>query len=99
MYYTLLVIMIFINIHEKPFVGFKNIIVNYYYKFFLLKICYLGLNDQEILAELPSSVQKDISLFLNSTILEKVPFFQGASEQFISSGGEKHKAEKEKYIF
>lgn len=43
-----------------------------------------GLDESEILSDLPKSIRTDIALFLNKEVLEKVPFFKDASENFIN---------------
>lgn len=43
-----------------------------------------GLDEEEILADLPLSMRTEIALFLNREIIQKIPFFQGASENFIN---------------
>ncbi|MDA3940561.1 MAG: ion transporter [Spirochaetia bacterium] len=42
-----------------------------------------GYDESSVLAELPSSLKTWVSLFLNKDIIEKVPIFEGASEEFI----------------
>jgi len=42
-----------------------------------------GYNESSVLAELPSSLKTWVSLFLNKDIIEKVPIFEGASDEFI----------------
>ncbi len=42
-----------------------------------------GYDESSVLAELPSSLKTWISLFLNKEIIEKVPIFDGASDEFI----------------
>lgn len=42
-----------------------------------------GYDESSVLAELPSSLKTWISIFLNKDIIEKVPIFEGASEEFI----------------
>ena len=42
-----------------------------------------GYDESSVLAELPSSLKTWVSLFLNKDIIEKVPLFEGASEEFI----------------
>jgi hypothetical protein len=43
-----------------------------------------GLDESEILSDLPTSMRTDIALFLNREVVEKVPFFKNASENFIN---------------
>jgi voltage-gated potassium channel len=43
----------------------------------------LGYDESTIISALPSSLQTDVSLFLKKDIIEKVPIFKGASEEFI----------------
>jgi len=43
-----------------------------------------GLDEHEILRDLPTSMHTEISLFLNREVLEKVPFFKNASDNFIN---------------
>jgi CRP-like cAMP-binding protein len=43
-----------------------------------------GLDESEILRDLPNSMRTDIALYLNRDVLEKVPFFQNASENLLS---------------
>lgn len=43
-----------------------------------------GLDETELLADLPTSMKTDIALFLNKEVVEKVPFFKDASENFIN---------------
>jgi voltage-gated potassium channel len=42
-----------------------------------------GYEESSVLAELPSSLKTWVSLFLNKDIIEKVPIFDGASDEFI----------------
>jgi len=42
-----------------------------------------GYDESSVLEELPSSLKTWVSLFLNKDIIEKVPIFEGASEEFI----------------
>ena len=42
-----------------------------------------GYDESSVLAELPSSLKTWVSLFLNKDIIEKVPIFEGASDEFI----------------
>ncbi len=42
-----------------------------------------GYDESSVLADLPSSLKTQISLFLSKDIIEKVPIFEGASEEFI----------------
>lgn len=42
-----------------------------------------GYDESSVLAELPSSLKTWVSLFLNKEIIEKVPMFEGASDEFI----------------
>ncbi len=42
-----------------------------------------GYEESSVLAELPSSLKTRVSLFLNKDIIEKVPIFEGASDEFI----------------
>ncbi len=42
-----------------------------------------GYDESSVLAELPASLKTWVSLFLNKDIIEKVPIFEGASEEFI----------------
>jgi Ion transport protein/Cyclic nucleotide-binding domain len=42
-----------------------------------------GYDESSILSDLPKPLQTSVSLFLNREIIQKVPIFQGASEEFI----------------
>ncbi len=42
-----------------------------------------GYNEASILEDLPKPLQTSVALFLNQSIIQKVPIFQGASEEFI----------------
>lgn len=42
-----------------------------------------GYDESSILADLPRPLQSSVSLFLNRDIIQKVPLFQGTSEEFI----------------
>lgn len=42
-----------------------------------------GYDENQILADLPSGLQKDLAIFLHADVLEKVPLFKGASDGFI----------------
>jgi CRP-like cAMP-binding protein len=42
-----------------------------------------GYDESSVLAELPSSLKTWVSLFLNKDIIEKVPIFEGATDEFI----------------
>jgi len=42
-----------------------------------------GYDESSILADLPKPLQTSVSLYLNREIIQKVPIFQGASEEFI----------------
>lgn len=44
----------------------------------------LGRDESEILDDLPGTLKKEVSLFLNKDLIEKVPFFKGAGEDFIT---------------
>lgn len=43
----------------------------------------LGFDESTMISGLPSNLQTDVSLFLKREIIEKVPLFRGASEEFI----------------
>ena len=43
----------------------------------------LGYDESTMISDLPSNLQTDISLFLKREVIEKVPLFKGASEEFI----------------
>jgi hypothetical protein len=43
----------------------------------------LGFDESAILDDLPPSLQGDVSLFLKRDVIEKVPFFQGATDELI----------------
>ncbi len=43
----------------------------------------LGSDESAVLSSLPPGLQADVSLFLKKDIIEKVPLFRGASEEFI----------------
>ncbi len=43
----------------------------------------LGYDEHVVLEKLPSSLKTEISMFLNRGIIQKVPFFQNTSENFI----------------
>ena len=43
----------------------------------------LGYDESTMISNLPSNLQTDVSLFLKREVLEKVPLFNGASEEFI----------------
>src|SRR5689334_7612102 len=43
-----------------------------------------GLDEDDILSDLPPSLRTEVALFLNREVIQKVPFFKNASESFIS---------------
>ena len=43
----------------------------------------LGFDESSILDDLPPSLQGDVSLYLKKDVIEKVPFFQGATDELI----------------
>eukprot|EP00762_Andalucia_godoyi_P006368 ANDGO_05937.mRNA.1 Cyclic nucleotide-gated cation channel subunit A len=44
-----------------------------------------GLDETQVLEDLPSYLRMEVALFLNREIIQKVPLFQGADPQFIST--------------
>jgi voltage-gated potassium channel len=69
------------------FMNYRNIpprlqkrIRNYYAYLWEKRLSY---DESTIISSLPPSLQTDVSLFLKRDIIEKVPLFQGASDEFI----------------
>ena len=42
-----------------------------------------GYNESEVLLDLPDALKVSVAIFLNKEIIEKVPIFEGASDEFI----------------
>lgn len=48
-----------------------------------------GLEEKEILEDLPKNLRTEVSLFINGEIIRKVPFFANANTGFINELGNK----------
>jgi len=42
-----------------------------------------GYNESDVLADLPTSLRRKVSIFINKTMLEKVPLFEGAGDALV----------------
>ncbi|NDD91261.1 hypothetical protein EBZ37_04160 [bacterium] len=69
----------FMRMHDTPR-QLRNEVRGYYHYLWTRKKGYL---DRSVLADLPTKIQSDLFLHLNQSILQKVPFLRGASQELI----------------
>ncbi len=71
----------FMRIHKVPG-SLKNEVRTYYQYLWQNKKGYHG---EDLLEDLPQKMQSQLLLYVNKSIIEKVPFFRGASEDLLSA--------------
>ncbi len=71
----------FMRIHRVPS-SLKNEVRTYYQYLWQNKKGYHG---EDLLEDLPRKMQSQLLLYVNKSIIEKVPFFRGASEDLLSA--------------
>jgi hypothetical protein len=70
----------FMSMHSPP-KELRSKIRNYYHYMWMNK---KGYNDDALLDDLPSKIQSELIFHINKKIIEKAPFFKGASHEFVN---------------